>query len=160
MNTPYYFDSEPFAERLAQVTTGNLTEDELKADFPEINYVKVGEKIGKGTVISIDKFMVKDRVVFQVSRTSETGITILKVAQFGDAPTPLEEFEAKSAKRNALVARLTEYQVDNVVLINPETFEPFEDTEEGRAARAEYLGAISENVRTLDTEISALRVLL
>lgn len=160
METPYYFDYEPFAERIAQVITGNLTEDELVKDFPEIHYVKVGEKIGKATVDSIDKFMIKDRVIFEVARTGPTSITIVKVAQFGDAPTPLEEFESKSAKRNALVARLTEYQVDGVSLINPDTFEPFADDEEGRAHRAEYLGAISETVRKLDTEISALRTLL
>jgi len=160
MSNNYYFDYEPFAERIAQVITGSLTEDEFKRDFPEIEYHKVGEKVGNATIETIDKFMIKDRTIFQVTRTGPTSISILKVAVFGEAPTPAEEIESLSVKRNALTQRLAEYQVPNVTLINPTTFEPFDDeTEEGRDEKNEYLSKISEQIRELDTKISELRVI-
>ena len=159
MSNNYYFDYEPFAERIAQVITGSVTEDEFKRDFPEIEYSKVGDKVGNATIKSIDKFMIKGRTIFQVAFT-DTGISILKVAVFGEAPTPAEEIESLSIKRNALIQRLAEYQVSNVTLINPATFEPFEDdTEEGREAKDEYLAKISEQIRELDTKISELWVI-
>ena len=161
MSNTQYFDHDQFAERIARVTTGNLTEDELKADFPEIEYHKVGETVGKATITSIDKFMIKDRTVYQVARTGETPMAILKVAQFGDAPTPEEEVNSLVAKRNALTARLSEYQVPGVTLIDPNTFEPFDDeTEEGRDSKNEYLTAITNQIRELDTKISAARALI
>ena len=160
MSNTFYFDYEPFAERIAQVITGSLTEDEFKRDFPEIEYHKVGDTVGKTTIEAIDKFMIKDRTIFQVTRTGPTSISILKVAVFGEAPTPAEEIESLSVKRNALTQRLAEYQVPNVTLINPDTFEPFDDeTEEGREAKNEYLSKISEQIRELDTKISELRVI-
>lgn len=161
MSNTYYFDYEPFAERIAQVITGNLTEDELKADFPEIEYYKVGCVVGKDTIESIDKFMIKDRILYEVARTGKTGFSIIKIAQFGDAPTPEEEVTSLTVKRNALVQRMAEYQVPGIALIDPNTFEPFDDeTEEGREAKNLFLGNIQAHIRELDTKISAARVLI
>ena len=161
MSNTYYFDYEPFAERIAQVITGNLTEDELKADFPEIEYHKVGDKVGKDSIIAIDKFMIKDRIVYEVAQTDKTKFSIIKIAQFGDAPTPEAEVERLTIKRNALLQRLTEYQVPGVTLIDPNTFEPFdEETEEGREAKNGYIGEIGAAIRELDTKISAARALI
>lgn len=161
MNHTFYFDYEPFAARIAQVTTGNLTEDEFKNDFPEIEYLKVGADIGDGkTIKSIDKFMVKGRAIFQIAK-SETELSIFKIAVFGNAPTPEEEVNRLTIKRNALLQRVAEYQVPGVVVIDPKTFEPFdEDSEEGCEAKDQFLSDIQSHIREIDTEITAARALM
>lgn len=161
MSNTYYFDFEPFAERIAQVITGDLTEAEFKTTFPEIEYRKVGETENKKTVTSVEKFMVRNRTVYQVARTGDSSLAIFKIAQFGDAPTPEEEFKGLSLKKNILIQRMSEYQAPGVVLVNPETFEPFDDsTEEGRAEKNEYIGRIADQIRELDTQITAAKALI
>lgn len=160
MSITQYFDLGQFAERIAQVATGDLTEDELKADFPEIEYYKIGDTVDRKQIVQIDKFMLRDCTLYEVAQTN-TGLAIVKIAQFGEAPTPEEEIHLLTAKRNALSARLAEYQVPGIALIDPNTFEPFdEDTEEGREEKNEYLASITNEIRALDTKISAARALI
>lgn len=151
MDNTQYLDHGVFAERIGRVTTRTLTEDEFKADFPEIKYIDYGANH------IIERFMFRDRYVYQVTNAPGGNVLINKIAHFGDSLSPAEEHERIVAKKNELEARLTEYLTPGVVLINPKTFEAFEDNDEGNLERDEYLDSIREEIISLDTQISTLK---
>lgn len=151
MDNTQYLDHGVFAERISRVATGTLTEDEFKQDFPEITYTDHGDGH------KIERFMFRDRFVYQVTNAPNGNVLINKIAHFGDSESPDDERNRLISNKNELEARLTEYLTPGVTLINPKTFEPFEDSEEGNLERDEYLDSIREKIISLDTQISTLK---
>lgn len=151
MDNTQYLDHGVFAERISRVATGTMTEDEFRIDFPEITCVD------HGADHKIERFMFRDRFVYQVTIDPKGNALINKIAHFGDSESPIEERDRLIANKNELEARLTEYLVPGVVLINPKTFEPFEDNEEENIERDEYLDGIRERIIAIDTQLSTLK---
>lgn len=148
MTTVNQYDYEVFAERISQVIGRKLTEDEIKRDFPELEYTKLGEKFNGNDIVAIDNFVFGERALYEIVRTS-TEVTILKVAQFGPELTAEEKKEQLVKTLEKTKATIASYETDASSLMDPHTGEPFESDEE----RDFYVEALKASISMFEEQL-------
>jgi hypothetical protein len=160
---PVYYDPKKFFDRVEVYNTGKkslsdaVLEDEFVEKFPEISFVRVGEKLA-GREITITRnrgFFIGGEFIFQlIEGESENThhLEYLRIAAIKEPPSP--SYARDRLEKKVLMARnmLSEISAPGAKVVSPQTFEIFKEHE---PELKEYIDTVRKSLRRFEEELSS-----